>query len=308
VNRRGGRREGTVWENLELLSGQRATCTFTNVRFGPAIHIRKSARPLILQAGDTITYTLEVTNPGRVSFAADDVDVTDSRCDDAPDLVDQQQLDQSGELVPDGTPDTLDQDDVWIYRCTHTTPAAGDNCQAHLVRNLAEVQGTANGQPATSSDEKEVAVLCPDRPVPPGPDPPGPEPPPGPQPPGPGPGPPPPAPTPPDADSAGQAGVRGLFRRAIRGCIGTRVPRINFRGTKVARIAVFVNGRLRRNLTVQTLQRRVTPRVTVAPGNRYRLAVRVTFHRGSGTPSVTLRGTFRTCAARAPGKAPAVTG
>jgi hypothetical protein len=235
------------------------------------------------------------------------VDVTDSRCDDAPDLIEKQHLDESGELVPDDSPDTLDQDDVWTYRCTHRTPAAGDDCQAHLVRNTAEVEGTANGQTVTSSDEKEVAVLCPDRPVPPGPDPPGPGPGPGPRPPGPGPGPGPgPAPRPPDADAAGQVGVRAsaLFRRTIRGCIGTRVPRVDFRGTKVARIAVFVNGRLRRNLTVQTLQRRVTPRVTVAPGRRYRLAVRVTFQRGSGTPSVTLRGTFRTCAARAP----AVTG
>jgi uncharacterized repeat protein (TIGR01451 family) len=306
VNRRGGRREGTVWENLELLSGERGTCTFTNVRIGPAIHIRKSARPLIVEAGDTITYTLEVTNPGRVPFEAGDVDVTDSRCDDAPELVDRQQLDQSGELVPDGSPETLDQDDVWTYRCTHRTPAAGDDCQAHLVPNTARVEGTANAQTVSSSDEKEIAVLCPDRPVPPGPEPPGPEPPPGPQPPGPGPGPLPPTLTVPDADAAGQAGV--LFRRAIRGCIGTRVPRINFRGTKVARIAVFVNGRLRRNLTVQTLQRRVTPRVTVAAGRRYRIAVRVTFQRGSGTPPVTLRGAFRTCAARAPGRAPAVTG
>jgi uncharacterized repeat protein (TIGR01451 family) len=312
ASRRARQRRGIVFENLTLLSGQHATCTFTNVRLSPAIHISKSARPLIVEAGDTITYTLDVTNPGRVSFAAADVHVTDSRCDDDPELVEKQHVDESGELVPDGTPDTLDQDDVWIYRCTHKTPAAGDDCQAHLVPNTARVEGTANAQTVFSSDEKEVAVLCPDRPVPPGPEPPGPEPPPGPQPPGPGPGPPPPAPTPPDAGSAGQVGVPGqagvLFRRAIRRCIGLRVPRINFRGTKVARIAVFVNGRLRRNLTVQALQRRVTPRVTVAPGGRYRIAVRVTFQRGSGTPPVTLRGTFRTCAARAPGRAPAVTG
>jgi uncharacterized repeat protein (TIGR01451 family) len=308
ASRRARQRRGIVFENLTLLSGQHATCTFTNVRLSPAIHISKSARPLIVEAGDTITYTLDVTNPGRVSFAADDVRVTDSRCDDAPELVEKQHVNESGELVPDGSPDTLDQDDVWTYRCTHKTPAAGDDCQARRVPNTAEVEGTANEQTATSSDEKEVAVLCPDRPVPPGPEPPGPEPPPGPQPPGPGPGPgpPPPTPTAPDADAAGQARV--LFRRAISGCIGTRVPRINFRGTKVARIAVFVNGRLRRNLTVQTLQRRVTPRVTVAPGGRYRLVVRVTFQRGSGTPPVTLRGTFRTCAARAPARPPAVTG
>jgi Domain of unknown function DUF11 len=305
-SRRARQRRGIVFENLTLLSGQHATCTFTNVRLGAsAIDITKSARPLIVVAGDTITYTLDVTNPSRVP--AGDVRVTDPRCDDAPELVDKRQLDESGELVPDVSPGTLDRDDVWTYRCTYTTPAAGDDCQAHLVSNTAEVEGRpANGGLVTDSDDAEVAVLCPDRPVPPGPEPPGPEPPPGPTPPGPGPGPPPPAPPPPDADSAGQA--RTLFRRATRGCIGTRVPRVNFRGTKIARIAVFVNGRLRRNLTVQALQRRVTPRVTVAPGRRYRIAVRVTFQRGSGTPPVTLRGTFRTCAARAPARPPAVTG
>jgi uncharacterized repeat protein (TIGR01451 family) len=294
ASRRAGQHRGAVFQNLELLAGQHASCTFTNVRLGaPAIQIAKSARPLIVEAGDTITYTLEVTNPGPVSFAAADVHLTDSRCDDAPELVDKRQLDESGPLVSDGSPDTLDQDDVWTYRCTHKTPAAGDDCQAHGVRNTAAVEGTANGQTVTSSDEKEVAVLCPGQPVPPGPEPPGPVPPPGPT---------PPAATRPDADAAGQAGV--LFRRAIRGCIGRRVPRVDFMGTKVARIAVFVNGRLRRRLTVRTLQRRVTPRVTVAPGQRYRIAVRVTFQRGSGTPPVTLRGTFRTCAARPP----AVTG
>ena len=194
----------------------------------------------------------------------------------------------------------LDHDDVWSYRCTHRTPAAGDDCQPHLVRNTAAVEGTANGQTVSSSADAEVAVLCPDRPVPPGPVPPGPGPPPGPTPPGPGPRP--PAPRPPDADAAGQAGV--LLQRAVRGCIARRVPRVDFTGTKIARIAVFVNGRLRHNLTVQTLQRRVTPRVTVAPGRRYRVAVRVTFRRGSGTPPVTLRSTFRTC----PASVPPVTG
>jgi uncharacterized repeat protein (TIGR01451 family) len=304
VNRRGARGPGTVWHDLKLLSGQHGFCTFTNVRLGaPAIRITKSAQPPIVEAGGTITYTLVVTNPGSVSFAADDVHVTDSRCDDAPEVVD-----KSHGSGPDDSPRSLDRDDVWTYRCTHKTPAAGDDCQPHLVRNTAEVDGTANGKTVTSSDNKEVAVLCPDQPVPPGPDPPGPEPPPGPQPPGPGPrpgrgpGPPPPAPRPPDADAAGQAGV--LFRRATRGCIGTRVPRVNFSGTKIARIAVFVNGRPRRRLTMRALQRRVTPRVTVAPGHRYRVAARVTFERGSGTPRVTLRGTFRTCAAQAP----AVTG
>jgi hypothetical protein len=316
-SRRGRQSLGPVFEDLTLLSGQHAFCTFTNVRPGePAIIIKKSAEPLIVEAGDTITYTLDVINPSRVSFREADVDVTDDRCDRPPRLVDKQHFNPSGELGPDLSGDTLDHDDVWTYSCRHKTPAAGDDCRAHEVRNTAEVEATPpDGEPVTDSNEAEVAVLCPDRPVPPGPEPPGPVPPPGPQPPGPtppgpgpgpGPGPRPtqPAPRPPDADAAGQAGAGALFRRAISGCIGRRVPRVNFRGTKVARIAVFVNGRLRRRLTVRSLQRRVTPRVTVAPGKRYRIAVRVVFQRGSGTPPVTLRGKFRTC----PARAPAVTG
>jgi hypothetical protein len=62
-------------------------------------------------------------------------------------------------------------------------------------------------------------------------------------------------------------------------------------------LRVFENGHLRRNLTMRTLQRRVTPRVTLAP-RRYRVVARVSFERGSGTPPVTLVGTLRICAAR----------
>jgi uncharacterized repeat protein (TIGR01451 family) len=301
-SRRGRQRRAAAFEDLELLPGQHAFCTFTNVRLGArAIAITKSARPLIVEAGDTIRYTLEVTNPGAVPFRAAEVDVTDSRCDKAPRLVRKQHLSESGELVRDASRGTLDPDDVWTYRCAHKTPAAGDDCRAHQVSNTAVVVGTPpTGEPVRGSDDAAVAVLCPDRPVPPGPEPPGPEPPPGPQPPGHEPRPP-----APDAEAAGQAGAGALFRRAIRGCIGSRAPRVNFTGTKVARIAVFVNGRRRRQLTMQALQRRVTPRVTVAPGRRYRIAVRVTFQRGSGTAPVTLRGTFRTCPAARP---PAVTG
>ena len=54
---------------------------------------------------------------------------------------------------------------------------------------------------------------------------------------------------------------------------------------------------VRRNLTVRTLQRRVTPRVTLPPG-RYRVVAHVSFQRGSGTPPVTLTATVRICGAR----------
>jgi hypothetical protein len=106
----------------------------------------------------------------------------------------------------------------------------------------------------------------------------------------------PPGPKPPDAGDAATAGI--LFRQATKGCIRGRVPRLSFQGTRIARIQVFVNGNLRRRLTVQTLQRRVTPRVTLSPGS-YRLAVRVTFQRGTGSPPVTFRRRIRICAVKA---------
>ena len=53
----------------------------------PAIAIDKSG-PAIAQAGDTLHYTLLVTNPGSVPFPEDQVRVTDPACDDAPELSD----------------------------------------------------------------------------------------------------------------------------------------------------------------------------------------------------------------------------
>jgi hypothetical protein len=135
-------------------------------------------------------------------------------------------------------------------------------------------------------------------PTPPEPQPPQPPPPPPPPPQPPAPPSPlvPPGPKPPNAGDAARASF--LFRQATRGCIRGRVPRLSFQGTRIARVQVFVNGNLRRRLTVRTLQRRVTPRVTLAPGS-YRLAVRVTFQRGTGSPPVTLRRGIRLCAAKA---------
>jgi hypothetical protein len=77
------------------------------------------------------------------------------------------------------------------------------------------------------------------------------------------------------------------------------VPRVNFSGTRIRRVRIFVNGRLRRNLTVRTLQRRLTPRVTLGPG-RYRVTARVTFEPGAGTPPVTFSRVIRICSAVQP--------
>jgi hypothetical protein len=106
----------------------------------------------------------------------------------------------------------------------------------------------------------------------------------------------PPGPKPPNAGDAARAGF--VLRPATRGCIRGRVPRLSFQGTRIARIQVFVNGQLRRRLTMRSLQRRATPRLTLRPGS-YRLAVRITFQRGTGSPPVAFRRRVRICAVKA---------
>ena len=154
---------------------------------------------------------------------------------------------------------------------------------------------TATTTSARGRDFGNYVPPTPPEPQPPPPQPPAPPPPP-PQPPAPPSPLVPPGPKPPDAGDAGRAAF--LVRQATRGCIRGRVPRLSFQGTRIARVQVFVNGNLRRRLTVQTLQRRVTPRVTLSPGS-YRLAVRVTFQRGTGSPPVTFRRRIRICAVKA---------
>jgi hypothetical protein len=272
ASRRGGQRSGTVYEDLVLVAGMDASCTFYNIRPpSPAIAIRKIG-PDRATAGDRLDYRLEVTNLGDVAFPASTVVVSDPNCDPKP-----PELDSKG---GDPTLGTLDPGDMWTYVCSHRT-TDGANCEPTRFDNTATVTGTAGGTTVSDDDSISTIILCPDQPPPPTPKP------------GPGPGPVvPPGPRPPNAGDAAVAGL--LFKKATQGCIGTRVPRVAFRGTRIRRIRVFVNGHEDRRLTVRTLQRRVRPRVRLAPGT-YRIAVRVLFQRGSGTPPLTLRGRARIC-------------
>jgi hypothetical protein len=102
----------------------------------------------------------------------------------------------------------------------------------------------------------------------------------------------PPGPAPPDADDAAVAGA--IVRKVTAACIRTRAPRVQFQGTRIARVQVYVNGRLQRALTVHSLQTRLIPRVTLGPGG-YTVKVRVTFQRGTGSPPVVLASRFRVC-------------
>ena len=58
-------------------AGETVTCTITNTKLVTAIDIEKSG-PATATAGDLLTYTLDVTNPGEMPFAADAVAVTDA--------------------------------------------------------------------------------------------------------------------------------------------------------------------------------------------------------------------------------------
>ena len=285
-SRRSNRRAGTVFTSVALSAGARAICSFRNLRPGaPAIAIDKVG-PDLADAGDTLRYTLYVTNPGDVPFPASGVVVRDPNCDDPPELVEKQ-----GASGADGSPNTLDPGDTWVYRCSNATPDPGDDCEPTTVDNTGTVTGSTGGGSVTDQSSISTILLCPDQPPPLPPTPPGPD--------GGGqPGPvAPPGPRPPQAGAAGVA--RFLFRQATAGCITDRVPHVDFSGSRIRAIRVFVNGSLRRNLTVRTLQRRVTPRVTFPPG-RYRLTVRVVFQRGAGTPPVTFARIIRICGAAAP--------
>ena len=160
--RRTQTRLGRVYENLTLLSGETATCTFRNVRIGaPAIAIDKTG-PVVATAGDTLRYTLVVTNPGDLPFPAASVRVEDPNCDDPPVLVS-----KNG----DSSPGTLDPGDTWTYSCSKKTTAGAD-CVPSVVPNVATVTGTTPG-PVSDSSNIVTTLLCP--PKPPEPEP-GPEP------------------------------------------------------------------------------------------------------------------------------------
>jgi hypothetical protein len=286
-------RSGAVYQNLQLTSGASAVCTFRNVRPGsPDIAIDKTG-PATAAAGDTLHYTLYVENPGDVPFPAASVQVTDRTCDDPPALVG-----KGG----DSSPRTLDRGDTWTYACSRKTTAAAD-CTPTVVPNTGTVAGTAGGSTVTDDSSIRTSLSCPPTPPTPEPPSPGPQPPtpPRPQPPTPPSPIEPPGPRPPEAGDAARAAF--LLEQATRRCISGRVPRVDFEGTRIASVRIFVDGHLRRNLTVQSLQARVTPRVTFPPG-RHRVSVRFTFQRGTGSPPVTLTRRFRICAPKSAARPP----
>jgi len=293
TQQRGLLRSGTTYAGLVLRPADQATCRFVNVRpAAPAIAIEKTG-PTVATAGDTLHYTLAVTNPGEVPLAAATVHVSDDLCDHAPVL--EGKTDTSGE---DRTPDTLDPGDTWTYECSHTTPAASADCSATALTNTATADATAGSVTVSDNGSLTTTLNCPTEP----PEPPLPPTlPPGPLPPTPplNPLPSPTAPvTPagPEPPPAGEAGVAGITARA--GCL-TRASQLQLTGTLISRISVAVDGRQARQMALKVLQSRAAPVPQPLASGRHRVSIRVAFQAGSGTPPVTLAQTITICAHKA---------
>ena len=290
-------RAGPVYANLQLNSRELWTCTFLNIRRGaPAIAIDKTGRATAT-AGDTLRYTLYITNPGDLAFRAASVHVTDPNCDQPP-----AQVGKADAAGSDDSPGTLDPGDTWTYACSKKTTASAD-CTPSVVPNIGTVSGVAGGRTVSDISRIQTILGCPPQPKPPKPQPPNP----GPQPP---PAPPspivPPGPNPPDADDAAVAG--GIKRLQMQDCVPGGVRRVQFAGTRVARVQISINGQVRRSQTLGTTRSLLSTRVALRPGATYKLRVQVTFQRGTGSPPVQLTTTIRACASRRPAARPSFTG
>jgi uncharacterized repeat protein (TIGR01451 family) len=118
----------------------------------PAIAIDKTG-PATANAGDKVTYTLTVTDPGDTSFADANVGVSDPQCNGAPVTL----VSKNG----DTSPGTLDPGDVWTYNCSVQT-AASDTA----VHNVATVVGTDTaGHTVQSSDTADTTLVAPQQAV-----------------------------------------------------------------------------------------------------------------------------------------------
>ena len=289
TTRRGRLRAGVGYHGLVLVAGEQATCTFTNVRPpAPAIAIEKTG-PTQASAGDTLHYTLYVTNPGDLPLPASTVKVTDPACDQPPALVGK--VDVSGN---DSSPRTLDPGDTWTYQCSHKTAPPHSNCTPSTATNTATATAAAKGTTVRDHASITTTLDCPGEPpqpplpppTPPGPPPPTPIPNPGPTPPAPVA---PPGPTPPPAGTIGMAGLR-----LPHGCLA-RLSQVQLVGTRINRIQVSVDGQQVRPATLRILQQRASlPPQPFRPG-RHRVSVHVTFQPGAGGPPVTLTHTVTIC-------------
>jgi hypothetical protein len=106
----------------------------------PAVDIEKTG-PATARVGNALEFNLTVTNPGDVPFAAQDVVVTDPRCDAPP---------VGPDTGSDATPAQFDPGDTWTYWCVAQT--AGLPAGSFL--NVAHVTARDfNGREVRDTDE-----------------------------------------------------------------------------------------------------------------------------------------------------------
>jgi uncharacterized repeat protein (TIGR01451 family) len=241
----------------------------------PAIAIDKTG-PATAQAGDKVLYTLDVTNPGDVSFDAPNVNVTDALCEAPPMLTT-----KNG----DTSPQRLDTGDRWTYTCSVQTLIGQTR-----VDNIGVVTGTDNYGPRTVTARDPATTLL-NQPPPPPPPPPTP-------------------PTPPSAPpitpsgdvmpvaqvlSTGTARLIGPSR-----CVsGPFVARVT--GKNIAKVVFMLDGK--RFKTVLAKGASTTFKAQIKPRGRsskaHRVTAVVTFKASANTRSRTLRFAYLGCARQA---------
>jgi uncharacterized repeat protein (TIGR01451 family) len=121
----------------------------------PAIGIDKTG-PATAQAGDAVLYTLDITNPGDLSFDAPNVNVTDALCEAPPMLTT-----KNG----DASPGRLDPGDRWTYTCSVQTLS-----NQTRVDNIGVVTGKDNyGGRIVTARDPATTLLSQSSPLPPPP-------------------------------------------------------------------------------------------------------------------------------------------
>jgi hypothetical protein len=134
-----------TFATLTLGAADRAVCRFYNSRIGsPAIELDKHA-PEQVTAGETIHYTLRVTNVGTVAIPVADIHVADPDCSG----IHQVEGPQDGPLNPDET---------LTFACTRATGPPGDGCVSHTQTNTATATA---GEEASDHATAAVVVHCP---------------------------------------------------------------------------------------------------------------------------------------------------
>jgi hypothetical protein len=241
----------------------------------PAIAIAKSGPPTAT-AGELLTYTLDVTNPGDMPFAAPDVDVTDAKCKAAPTLK---------ATNGDETADVLNPGDTWTCTCEVQT-AAGQTS----VVNVADVAGTDEyGKTVTDEDTFTTTLTQPAPPsTPQRPSVPAPQ---------------------PQARPAPAQAVAGVTAASpARGTAAFQGPRAcprsssvsaAVRGRQIRRVTFFVRGHKVRTVTKATNGRfTLTVRTSSLRRGANAVTARVEFTKASLTKTRTLRITITPCAAQ----------